>query len=414
MPSLAQIRGPSFVYEDISTGRNLLACRGWATPGVRPLYDTWVHKQLIDYIPGLNTYSVQDRPRYYCYPIGCFHAPRDWAGEPVNYNIHYMSPLHYLPKEVDRDARSGRVLFIFDQSQEGNADPGLWTWFYATAAEHGMNPRQFVYMTSDHLAEKSHKEYCDINGIVKQMHVLSTLFNLHVIAATQRFIAPCEYDEWIAAKGHTTKLYNCLNRVLHDHRRWFFLKLLEQDLIEQGMVSMDQFTSVSKLPDGTQLDPGLLSKAQALLPLVVDKSDFTVNHFNDLNTDIYLNSWFSVITETFIDDEQLLLGEKVFKPMMCSSPFIVLSSRGTLARLRELGFQTFPMLWDESYDDLDPVPRMDAIVEQIRKLRHVTDLRSWFAQAEPVLRHNRKLAWQHWEHSRDYQKILAIWQDFTA
>ena len=414
MPSLTQIQGPSFVYEDINTGRNLLACRGWATPGVRPLYDTWVHKQLIDYMSGLNTYSVQDRPRYYCYPIGCFHAPRDWAGEPVNYDIHYMSPLHYLPKEVDRDARSGRVLFIFDQSQEGNADPGLWTWFYATAAEHGMNPQQFVYMTSDHLAENSHKEYCDINGIENQMHVLSTLFNLHVIAATQRFIVPCEYNEWIAAKGHTTKLYNCLNRVLHDHRRWFFLKLLEQDLIEQGMVSMDQFTSVSKLPDGTQLDPGLLSKAQALLPLVVDKSDFTINHFNDLNTDIYLNSWFSVITETFIDDKQLLLGEKVFKPMMCSSPFMVLSSRGTLARLRELGFQTFPMLWDESYDDLDPVPRMDAIIEQIHKLRHVTDLRSWFAQAEPVLRHNRELAWQQWEHSRDYQKILAIWQDFTA
>jgi hypothetical protein len=93
---------------------------------------------------------------------------------------------------------------------------------------------------------------------------------------------------------------------------------------------------------------------------------------------------------------------------------MVLSSRGTLARLRELGFQTFPMLWDESYDDLDTVPRMDAIVEQIRKLSCITDLRSWFAQAEPALKHNRDLAWQQWEHSRDYQKILAIWQGFAA
>jgi len=414
MPSLKQIQGPSFVYEDINTGRNLLACKGWATPDVRPLYDTWVHKQLIDYMSGLHIYSVQDRPRYYCYPIGCFHAPRDWAGEPVNYGIHYISPLHYLPKEVNSDAKLGRVLFIFDQSQEGNADPGLWSWFYATAAEHSINPQQFVYMTSDHLAEKSHKEYCDINGIKNQMHVLSTLFNLHILAATQRTTSRCGYDEWVAAKDHSTKLYNCLNRVLHPHRRWLFLKLFEQDLISQGMISMDSFADVPQLPDGSSLDDRLVRRANGMLPLVVDQHDFTVNHYNNLNPDIYLNSWVSVITETFIDDEQLLLGEKVFKPMLCSSPFMILSSKGTLARLRDLGFKTFPMLWDESYDNLDPVPRMDAIVEQIRRLGDISDLRSWFAQAEPVLRHNHKLAWQHWEHSSDYQKILAIWQGFAA
>ena len=404
MPTLRQMCSPRFVYEDIESGRNLLSCNLWASQDVRYTYDAWVTKQLMDTVDSNSSHTVADRPDRYCFPIGCFHQPINWATEAFT----------HIPALVMQDAQDGRVLLIFDQNQEGNTDPELWAWFYDNAARHQIDPRHIIYMTSDHLAENSHLSYCKINGIGCKMHVLSTLFNLHVIATIQRDTKLCSYDEWIEAKDHSTRLYNCLNRVLHPHRRWLFLKLLEHDLITPGMVSMDQFTEVPELPDGTRLDPGLLLKAQSLLPLVVDKSDFTVNHFNDLNRDIYLNSWFSVITETFIDNEQLLLGEKVFKPMLCSSPFMVLSSRGTLARLRKLGFRTFPMLWDESYDDMDPVPRMNAIVEQIRKISHISDLRSWFAQAEPALRHNHKLAWQHWEHSRDYHKILAIWQGFTA
>jgi len=314
------------------------------------------------------------------------------------------------------DARAGRVLFIFDQNQEGNADHGLWSWFYASAARYQIDTAQIIYMTSDHLAEKSHNLHCDINGINHRIHVLSTLFNLHVITDMLRkhHTVPCDYDQWMSAKDSGTKLYNCLNRVLHAHRRWLFLKLFEQDLITQGLVSMDQFTDVPTLPDGTELDDRLLRRAQGLLPMVVDKADFTENHFNDLNPDIYLRSWFSVITETYVDDGQLLIGEKVFKPMLCSSPFMVLGSRGTLARLRELGFQTFPQLWDESYDSMDTVPRMEAMVAEIAKLSKIRDLGSWFAQAEPALRHNHQLAWQLYADSRDYQRLVAIWQDFVA
>ena len=404
MPKLLQSRAPSFVYEDLYSGRNLLSCTEWATLDVRLKYDAWVTQQLLDQISGRSVHSVADRPRHYCFPIGCFHNPQSWARDPWS----------HVPPEVMRDARAGRVLLIFDQSQEGNADPNLWSWFYAAAAAQQINPCRIVYMTSDHLAEYSHNSYCDINGIDNKMHVLSTMFNLHVITdmLLKRCAVPCDYDTWLSAKDDHTALYNCLNRVLHPHRRWLFIKLLAQGLIDRGLVSMDMFDSVPPLPDGSVLDTALLR--QVSLPLTVDKSDFTVNHFNDLNPDIYLRSWFSVITETYVDDGQLLIGEKVFKPMLCSSPFMVLSSRGTLQRLRELGFQTFPMLWDESYDLMDVAARIDAIVAQITKLSQIQDLPAWFARAEPALRHNHRLAWQLWEDSRDYQRLIAIWQDLVA
>ena len=72
------------------------------------------------------------------------------------------------------------------------------------------------------------------------------------------------------------------------------------------------------------------------------------------------------------------------------------------------------MLWDESYDLMDVAARIDAIVAQITKLSQIQDLPAWFARAEPALRHNHRLAWQLWEDSRDYQRLIAIWQDLVA
>ena len=135
-----------------------------------------------------------------------------------------------------------------------------------------------------------------------------------------------------------------------------------------------------------------------------------------INSDIYLNSWCSVITEThaFDEDHNLFISEKLWKPMFVLQPFMVWGQRGTLAQLRHWGYQTFSDLWDESYDLMDVAARIDAIVAQITKLSQIQDLPAWFARAEPALRHNHRLAWQLWEDSRDYQRLIAIWQDLVA
>jgi len=395
MPSLAQMREPMLVYEDVVAGRNLLACGEWATPGVRPVYDSWVHAQLTANWP---SYTVVDRPRRYAFPVGCFHAPRQWARD----------PFAYVPEPVLRDAQRGRVLFIFDQSQEGNADPDLWSWFYRTCAVYGIDPARVVYLTGDARAEELNFSYCEINGIHRGIHVVSTLFNLYV--TTHRL---CGEGQVPPVPGRNkTALFNCLNRMPHDHRRWFLLMLLEQGLVAGNLISMGEFDSVSALPDGSRLDAALLRDVK--LPLVVDRSDFNTNWFNDLNPEIYDSSWFTVVTETYVTDTQVCLGEKAFKPMLCGSPFMILSSRNSLASLRRHGFMTFPMLWDESYDHMDVVPRMRAMVSEIARVSKVTDLAWYFAAADAAVAHNQQLAWQPWEQSRDYQRILAIWQEFVA
>lgn len=388
------------VYEDTVSRRNLLACPQMVTVG-RPRHDAWVTNQLLHDLAPVNVWSLQSRPRRYVFPIGLFHAPVHWTADP--------GPFSWLPRLVLDDARAGKVLFIFDQSQEGNADPALWSWFHDHCRQWQIDPCHVVYLTSDHLAERRYAEHRSNNQISDGITVISSLFNLYILNTNMRHAVDIPKSETVSAKPW---LFNCLNRMLHQHRKWFFCKMLQADLLSCGMVSMDRFTDIVPYPG---MHEAVMPRAQALLPLVVDRSDFQVNMFADLNTQIYRDSWFTVITETYVNDAQMLIGEKVFKPMMCFSPFFLLSTRGSLARLRELGFKTFPMLWDESYDIIDdPAARMDAIIEQMLMISSIDDKAAWLSQAESELAHNHRLAWQTWDHSRDYQNIVAIWQDFLA
>jgi hypothetical protein len=82
--------------------------------------------------------------------------------------------------------------------------------------------------------------------------------------------------------------------------------------------------------------------------------------------------------ETYIDDQSRsgyslthnnnwFLCEKSYKPIAAQHPFVMASTAGNLAYLRSQGFETFPELFDESYDDIaDWQVRMNRIVEIIR------------------------------------------------
>ena len=87
---------------------------------------------------------------------------------------------------------------------------------------------------------------------------------------------------------------------------------------------------------------------------------------------------FTLAVETYIDDnaksgysltlnDRLFLCEKSYKPIACKHPILMVSTQGNLAYLRGQGFETFPELWDESYDDIaDWRKRIDCVVEIVR------------------------------------------------
>jgi hypothetical protein len=80
-------------------------------------------------------------------------------------------------------------------------------------------------------------------------------------------------------------------------------------------------------------------------------ASFVAQHYS--NPDWYTQTNFSLVSETLpvtIPAERLFVSEKTFKPITLMHPFIIHGSRGSLAYLHELGFQTFDHVIDESYD----------------------------------------------------------------
>jgi len=89
-------------------------------------------------------------------------------------------------------------------------------------------------------------------------------------------------------------------------------------------------------------------------------------------------------------------------------PMLVHSSQGALLRLRELGFETFSTVFDESYDLIEnPQLRFEAILEQILELSKKSEheLGLMFEKIKPVLEHNYDRFWNGLP--KDYNNNLS-------
>lgn len=84
----------------------------------------------------------------------------------------------------------------------------------------------------------------------------------------------------------------------------------------------------------------------------------------------YDNTLFSAVVETdmkpFYKGNTTLITEKTFKPISMLHPFLLFGTKHTLAYLKSRGFETFPELFDESYDEIDDWnTRLNFNVEQV-------------------------------------------------
>lgn len=98
---------------------------------------------------------------------------------------------------------------------------------------------------------------------------------------------------------------------------------------------------------------------------------------SDLGTDIFRTQrlfraeWydqtdFSVVAETTVTDSVPFLTEKTFKPIGYWHPFLIVGVPGHLQAIRDLGFETFGNMFDESYDTVEDLSqRIKMIADQV-------------------------------------------------
>jgi hypothetical protein len=85
--------------------------------------------------------------------------------------------------------------------------------------------------------------------------------------------------------------------------------------------------------------------------------------------EIYNQTAYSIVTETNSNNEFSFFTEKIVKPILARRLFVVFSGYKFLHNLRQIGFQTFDNIIDESYDlIIDPVERFTQAFEQVKRL----------------------------------------------
>lgn len=148
--------------------------------------------------------------------------------------------------------------------------------------------------------------------------------------------------------------------------------------------------------------------------LSIDRKDFE-KHFvsnsadsaasADYQTSDYTDTAFEIVLETLFDDTRLHLTEKTLRPMACGQPFMLLAPAGSLALLRQYGFQTFDHVWSEQYDNIaDPVQRMNAVLDNMRWIAGLSSQQQQQLrdQCQATVDHNRR-----WFFSAEFENTIV-------
>lgn len=178
----------------------------------------------------------------------------------------------------------------------------------------------------------------------------------YLLIVTLGFIKKNPQYGKINLKSKKEKIYNCLNFAEHKHRTIIFDNLKERGLLDKGFVScIYKGVVLSK-----KIDP-------------MGKFHIETDGWECFNYHITEKSYFNVVTETQHEYDNpdyngLHITEKTYKALI-SQPFIIVGQYGHLEKVRELGFQTYPELFDESYDLIEnPKDRIEFILDEIERL----------------------------------------------
>lgn len=208
-----------------------------------------------------------------------------------------------------------------------------------------------------------------------------------------------DYDENLSATAKMSKIFDkkikpytflFLNGRSRSHRKYLIERFRQLQLLNTALWSC--------LDDRPVLDPQTLTLIEGGIDLVTQPSqikllpaEYEYSKYQKHTTALpgqgfvkdqmfggewgeiylapaqYIDTYFSVVTETVFDYPYSFLTEKTAKPLMMGHPFVAVANSGFYRELHRLGFRTFGHAIDESFD------RIDNAQDRIRRIAQVVD-----------------------------------------
>lgn len=355
--------------------------------------------------------GIADRPDRYAYNIGTWNDHGYWTGCDGN-QYGFGNFLDYVHPAVLDDARAGKAKLVIDNLNEGFYDDTFYAFMHDSMRRYGLPGSAIIWMSGNELDDRGYNAWCDDNGIMDRFSIVSFCHLLYMQQINLRYRPRPTWADHEAAKANPrlVKIFNCLNRRSRDHRELLMMLMVDAGLHSKAAISHDILRYHAWADHGVPQD--LIDRTSSLLPLVIDDGDFDNNKAMHINTKIYMDSWVSCVTETHAIDQEhnLFISEKIWKPIFALQPFLVMGHMGSLELLRSWGFQTFPMLFDECYDDMPFFDRARIIVNNLQRLEVIPDKRGWLAQAREACEWNQeRFLSMDWFNDDAYRRFMRAY-----
>lgn len=305
---------------------------------------------------------------------------------------------------------------VFDNVYEGHTVSCI-NGIHKIIQRLNLNSKNCYFVSGGMEAQKFYDDFCKEKNIENKINII-------ILNSWERHLSIDTIRQKLNNSEFNTqnreKLFLCFNRVWRIHRAFLLGLLYNKDLVKDSYYSY-----FPNLTHGGELPPTLDSVKDCVSDktflkiknqLTLNKNHFPLNLNNQdgkINTnvvipsdmDYYQNSYFSLVTETFFFDKSkeydhiweersVFFSEKIFKPIICKHPFIIVSRPNSLEYLKKIGYKTFHPYIDESYDNIDnDEKRLLAIVEEVERLSKQDNVqwREWLQNVKPIVEHNHNI-----------------------
>jgi hypothetical protein len=184
--------------------------------------------------------------------------------------------------------------------------------------------------------------------------------------------------------NNNSKLFSCFNHLISEkrsYRLYAISRLFQEKLQNHGNISCPKLSKDLLKQEIRNTNSFLDKKSKShiynnLMPhataMLLDEVNY--NESSATISPYLINANWNIVTETVYFDHKLHLTEKIFKPIVCQRPFMLLAAPGNLAYLKSYGFETFDKWINEDYDNIEnPYQRIDFVINELKKLAQMSD-----------------------------------------
>jgi len=316
--------------------------------------------------------------------------------------------------EIQELARTGQVTVILDNAAEGSET--LVTWCFVKGlinlVEEGrilligggdMDPAKWPYMSYEYFLPKifDFDENVAAGGRIDEYFSITDkpykfLFLNGRMRSHRKYLLERFQTNGLLNQSLWTNLDTDLRLVTTlPQQRWQNfngMDMIKLTFEHNGADVMEQPIELHFLPKEYET-PAFRNNIDTLPTAGTVKFNLFNNTWGDAVVDgsAYRDTYFSLVTETVFNYPYSFRTEKIWKPVAVGHPFIAVANRGFYRDIRNLGFQTFGHVVDESFDEIDnSQDRIERIAEVVEDLCQ-QDLASFYRECYNVCKYNQQL-----------------------